>query len=340
MADVKITDLAALTAPASADLLEIVDDVAGTATSKKIVISDLFGGSTALPCDIITTEDLISGTLTSGATVITPTGNAVGILIDNDGTNHGLQITQDGVLAASDYGLYVYSDAAQVNSPLAYIHQDNASSDQNALSIVNDGTGYGLHIDQNGSEIAALFDTDAASDYIAYFRNAGDNANRYGIRVQAGADDASGDTYYFRAEDGDGDQIGYIWNTSGTFQLVDGSDERLKENIVDTKINGLDLINALRVVDHGWIKNDHYAIGSFIGQEVAAVLPEAARAGEDGMYGVSRERMVPYIVKGLQEADVKIENNTTKLDDHQSRLEDLEKENKDLKEQIKQLTAG
>lgn len=38
----KITDLVALTAPAIADLLEIVDDVAGTATSKKIVLSDLW----------------------------------------------------------------------------------------------------------------------------------------------------------------------------------------------------------------------------------------------------------------------------------------------------------
>jgi len=42
MANVKITDLTALTTPAAADLLEIVDDVAGTPTSKKITWANLF----------------------------------------------------------------------------------------------------------------------------------------------------------------------------------------------------------------------------------------------------------------------------------------------------------
>jgi len=42
MANVKITDLAALTDPVAADILEIVDDVPGTPTSKKITWANLF----------------------------------------------------------------------------------------------------------------------------------------------------------------------------------------------------------------------------------------------------------------------------------------------------------
>jgi len=38
----KVTELAALTTPAAADLLHIVDDVAAVPTNKKIVVSDLF----------------------------------------------------------------------------------------------------------------------------------------------------------------------------------------------------------------------------------------------------------------------------------------------------------
>ena len=38
----KVTDLDPLTTPAAADLIHLVDDVAGTPTSKKVVISDLF----------------------------------------------------------------------------------------------------------------------------------------------------------------------------------------------------------------------------------------------------------------------------------------------------------
>ena len=76
--------------------------------------------------------------------------NSVCQTIDNDGTNHGLYIKQDGVLAASKYGLYVYSNAVQVNAGLSYFHQDNASSTQDCMSLLQDGTGRGLYIVTNG----------------------------------------------------------------------------------------------------------------------------------------------------------------------------------------------
>ena len=43
----KITELSALAAPAAADLLVIVDDVAGTAITKKVTVGDLLGNSSA-----------------------------------------------------------------------------------------------------------------------------------------------------------------------------------------------------------------------------------------------------------------------------------------------------
>lgn len=43
MADKKITQLTALTAPANTDLLLIVDDPSGTPVSKKIELGDIFG---------------------------------------------------------------------------------------------------------------------------------------------------------------------------------------------------------------------------------------------------------------------------------------------------------
>lgn len=43
----KITELSALTAPAGDDLLVIVDDVAGTATTKKVTVANLLGNSSA-----------------------------------------------------------------------------------------------------------------------------------------------------------------------------------------------------------------------------------------------------------------------------------------------------
>ena len=47
MANKKITDLDPLTTPAGADILAIVDDVEGTATTKKVTVTNLMGQASA-----------------------------------------------------------------------------------------------------------------------------------------------------------------------------------------------------------------------------------------------------------------------------------------------------
>jgi len=61
MANKKITDLAELTTPAAADLLEIVDDVVGTPTSKKITWANLFATPTFTGQATIPTINLTGG---------------------------------------------------------------------------------------------------------------------------------------------------------------------------------------------------------------------------------------------------------------------------------------
>ena len=48
MADKKVTQLTALTAPANTDLLLIIDDATGSPVSKKIELEDLFGATSAV----------------------------------------------------------------------------------------------------------------------------------------------------------------------------------------------------------------------------------------------------------------------------------------------------
>ena len=57
---------------------------------------------------------------------------------------------------------------------------------------------------------------DLVSDYVAYIKNDGDNANRYGMKIQCGADDASGTNYAIGLKDGDGGEQGYITFSGGT----------------------------------------------------------------------------------------------------------------------------
>jgi hypothetical protein len=148
---------------------------------------------------------------------------------------------------------------------------------------------------------------DSAATYIAKFKNDGDNANRHGIVVQAGADDGSGTTYYFNADDGDGGNAGFLANTSGTFALTDSSDESLKENIRDTEIKGLETVSSMKVRDFEWKKSGDTCIGGFVAQELEESFSPATSVMPDGLMGVSREILVPVLVKAIQELSAKVE---------------------------------
>lgn len=72
--------------------------------------------------------------------------------INCDGTYHGLYLHQDGVLANSKYGLYIYSNADQDNSYLVHFHQDNAGSSQAVLYITNDSNAPSIY-DNSGAQL-------------------------------------------------------------------------------------------------------------------------------------------------------------------------------------------
>jgi hypothetical protein len=61
--------------------------------------------------------------------------------LTNSSTQIGLYINQSGVLAASKYGQYIYSNAAQVNSSLWRVQMNNASSTAAVGQIYNAGSG-------------------------------------------------------------------------------------------------------------------------------------------------------------------------------------------------------
>ena len=144
--------------------------------------------------------------------------------------------------------------------------------------------------------------------------NDGDNANRRGLKIQAGAYNASGTTAYLDCFDGNGHAVGDISNTSGTFALNDTSDVRLKENIVNTAVDGVAVINALRVVDFNWRANGIRAVGGLIADEVFAAYPSAT-SGRPGavdanddpeMMGVARDVLVPVAIKAIQQLTQRI----------------------------------
>ena len=263
---------------------------------------------------------------------VTRTG-ATGGTINSYGQYVTLVTDNAGAGTSTAYGSYIDTGVAgATNADTVYGQYINTES--------NAGTAYGLYVDAGsgaGTEYAAIFmngnvgigiaapaykfevDTDVASNYVAQFFNDGNNANRYGIQIQGGADDGSGTTYYVNALDGDGGQVGYIANTAGTFALTDVSDIRTKTNITDTAIGpATTILNSLRVVDFNRLSDPGGPrITGFIAQEVESVYPQAVTTGPTGLLGISKESFIPVLVKAFQEEDVRlgsVENSLSSID--------------------------
>ncbi len=150
-------------------------------------------------------------------------------------------------------------------------------------------------------------ETDAASGWAGEFFNDGNNVDRYGVKIQAGADDAAGDNRMITFYDGDGDLEGYITLDDGTLEIEQASDERLKENIV-TSGTTLEDINRLRVVDFKFKQNNALQTG-FIAQEVKEIFPDVVSYNPDAdMYSIKPLKFVPKIIKAVQEQQGIIQN--------------------------------
>ncbi len=191
----------------------------------------------------------------------------------------------------------------------SYVAGDQAFIIGNGTNSSNRDTSF--YIEHNG----ALFtrgnisvNVNAPSGYAAYFKNDGNNSNRYGIQISAGAYNGSGTTYYLNALTANGTQVGYIAN-NGTFQLYTVSDQRLKTGIQNSGINGLTRIQGLNVVDFSWKDRPKAGVQhGFLAQNVQTTIPEAVATSPDGHLAVSYTAMVPTIVKALQQQQAEIDS--------------------------------
>ena len=98
MADKKVTQLTALTAPANTDLLLVIDDPAGSPISKKITIEDLFGKTSTLSVYAINITSTGDTTLAANNFTIDSTTNITltrGTVINEDGADSDTRIESD-----------------------------------------------------------------------------------------------------------------------------------------------------------------------------------------------------------------------------------------------------
>jgi hypothetical protein len=149
----------------------------------------------------------------------------------------------------------------------------------NTMRLGRDGKlGIGSDLNTSGPSAPIHIRTNnmtGSSGYAMIIENTPDDAATHGIQMILGKNDGStgsgGDTFYGRFYDNDLTEVGRMLNQAGVFSFDDSSDIRLKENIVDTTVNGLDSINAVKVRDFKWKRNVHTVKCGLIAQELIGI---------------------------------------------------------------------
>ena len=109
-------------------------------------------------------------------------------------------------------------------------------------------------------------------------------------------------TYYFYLEKASGERDYFLVSN-------DTSDRRLKSNIQESSVSGLDIINRLKTYSYRKEFNNEVEDIScgIMAQDVQKYAPDAFRESPDGVYTYNTFALVPYLIKAIQELNQKIE---------------------------------
>ena len=167
---------------------------------------------------------------------------------------------------------------------------------------------YDLHVKAATGDVST-------EGYVAKFHNAGGHYNSNGIIIVAGENGAlTKDTEYILAHDSGGATIGSIVHDSatGNFLIMATSDQRLKDNIRTTQVNGLKSIMDIGLYDFEWKRSGKTTTCGFVAQDLEKHYPDAVseHKEDDGEITkmVSNSSLVPPMIKAMQEQQDLIES--------------------------------
>lgn len=113
------------------------------------------------------------------------------------------------------------------------------------------------------------------------------------------------------------------FDMQGNYYVVNQSDSRLKEDILPSHINGLDIVDSIAVKSFKWKKNGSKVYAGFIAQDVEALETEFKDSGyetivtdgEDGYKRITYDKLIPILWKAVQELSSEVKSLRDRYED-------------------------
>jgi hypothetical protein len=245
--------------------------------------------------------------------------SSITMLGDNlvlNGTNTAIVFQNAGSIKA--YNAIVTSTGAYVPGSIIndIIYRSNGN---NFLWSVDSGSSCAMKITSGGSIIVPNTGGSLTDCWSA-------NPNSSGVAISSRVSGTGGsDHYYFLNPNG---VVGSI-QTNGSITTYNvTSDYRLKQDLKD--YSGLDLVSAIKTYDYEW-KSDNTRMYGVLAHELSQILPyavsgqkdEIAQDGSPKMQGVDYSKLVPILVKAIQEMNTKSEEQQALITSLQAQINEL-----------------
>jgi hypothetical protein len=200
---------------------------------------------------------------------------------------------------------------------------DNTTSSTTRMVIDSSGD-VGIGTDSPAYKLD-VYENDAT--HVAKFRNDNNNYTGTGVLIQVGKDvpASAGDCQYLTFQDGNGTDAGGIRNSSTVAnpEFFNGSDLRMKKDVAETQVKGLETINAIPLKEWNWnskIEKPKTTIG-IVADDLQKVLPElvsesttlkgwehCVKDGEEPLKTIPTETQLTLILmKAVQELSTEVQ---------------------------------
>ena len=224
----------------------------------------------------------------------------------------------------TDFGLRIIRNSGGANSRSDIIHRGTGVLQlltQDAASIYFSTQNANRFEIKSGGSLTAI----GSSFGLASTTGGSVNAIGFGTRTGVSTDSGNGNA----ASVSTGNLFNIWWDSPNAYFFIDNtrvgyfqfgtSDYRIKRNIENLDINGIERLKKLRPVkyqstDYGIFKQTEDIHEGFIAHEVQEVIPDAVKEEKDkGLQSIDFLPFFSTLTKALQEAVVKIETLETKV---------------------------